>query len=110
MLRWIRNVMSRKALGLNDDERQNLTTLSLMLGEVALTVAIGLLVYVLRYSWPDAIIAANATVLISGLFNVVYGLLILMGIQIAAKAAIAVGGKIKAAFGGASVEAEQTRD
>lgn len=101
MFSWI-----RKTLGLNADERQNLTTYSVMAGEVSLLAAVGLLVYLLRYSWPASIIQAHASELISGLFNVVYGLLILMGVQTAAKAAIALGGKIKAAFGSASVEAE----
>ena len=102
MFGWI-----KKSLGLNADERQNLTTFSVMAGEVSLLAAIGLLVYVLRYSWPDAILTANAGSLISGLFNVVYGLLGLLAIQTAAKAAIALGGKIKATLpGGTSVEAE----
>lgn len=104
MFGWIRN-----SLGLNPEERQNLTTYSVMAGEVSLLAAIGLLLYVLRYSWPAAIVQAHASELISGLFNVVYGLLGLLGIQTAAKAAIALGGKIKAAFGGASVEAESDK-
>jgi hypothetical protein len=99
---WIKS-----ALGLNPEERQNLTTFSVMAGEVSLLAAIALLVYVLRYSWPAKILENNASALISGLFNVVYGLLGLLAIQTAAKAAIALGGKIKATLpGGTSVEAE----
>lgn len=110
MLSWIKSIFSRKALSLNDDERQNLTTFGMFGGVMALTVAIGLLVYVQRYSWPAEIVTAHAAALIGGLFNVIYGLLILMAIMIIAQAVIAIGGKMKAAFGGASIEAEAHAD
>ena len=97
-------------LGLNEEERQTLTTWAMLGGVAALTIAVGLLVYVLRYSWPDVILAANATALISGLFHVVFGLLVLMGVMIVAQAVIAIGGKMKASFGGASIEAEAKND
>lgn len=112
MLAWLRKILgldgglTKAALNLDDDQRQNLTTFSMMAGEVSLLAAIALLVYVLRYSWPASVIQAHSALIISGLFNVVYGLLVLMAIQTAAKAAIALGGKIKAALGNASVEAE----
>jgi len=110
MLRWIENLFSRATLSMNDDERQNLTTLSMMGGAMALTVAIGLLVYVLRYSWPEVIVAANAPAIITGLIHIIFGCLALMAIMIVAQAVIAIGGKMKASFGGASVEAEAEKN
>lgn len=106
MLEWIKSLFSRKSLTLVDDERQNLTTFSMMAGEVSLLVAIGLLVWVLRYSWPAEILKEHAGALIDGLFKVVFGLLALMGLQTFGKVVIAIGGKIKAAAFGASLEAE----
>ena len=95
-----------RVLNLNPDQRQNVTTFSMMAGEVSLLLAIGLLVYVLRYSWPDKILEANAGPLISGLFNVVYGLLGLMLVQTVGKVSIAIGGKLKATIMGNTVEAD----
>lgn len=93
-------------LNLTDEQRQTLTTWAMLGGLAALTVAVGLLVYVLRYSWPVEVLVANAPVLIAGLFNVIYGVLALMGVMIVATAVIAIGGKMKASFGTASIEAE----
>lgn len=106
MRQWIKNMFSRRSLSLNDDERQNLTTYSMMGGAMSLTLAIALLVYVQRYSWPAEIVAAHAGALIGGLFNVIFGCLILMAIMIIAQAVIAIGGKMKASAFGASIEAE----
>jgi len=97
-------------LGLNDEQRQSLTTWAMLGGVAALTFAVGLMVYVLRYSWPDAVVLANAPVLIGGLFNVTYGLLALMAVMIVAQAVIAIGGKMRAAFGGAEIEASVRED
>lgn len=105
MLRWIKTIFSRQTLSLNDDERQNLTTFSMMSGAMALTGAIALLVYMQRYSWPEKIVHDHAALLIGGMFNVIYGCLGLMGIMIIAQAVISIGGWIKAAFLGASLEA-----
>lgn len=91
---------------MNDEQRQTLTTWAMMGGVAALTFAVGLMVYVLRYSWPVDILSANAGALIAGLFNVVYGLLGLMGVMILAQAVIAIGGKMKASAFGTSIEAE----
>jgi len=96
-------------LGLNEEERQTLTTWAMLGGVAALTVAVGLLVYVLRYSWPAAVLAANASTLIAGLFNVVFGLLGLMGVMIVAQAVIAIGGRMSAEFWGAKINAESDR-
>lgn len=105
MIGWVRKIFSRTALGLNDDERQNLTTLSMMGGAMAMTVGIGLLVYVLRYSWPAAIVVAHAALIIGGLINVIYGCLALMAVMIVAQAVIAIGGKMRASAFGAEIEA-----
>jgi hypothetical protein len=102
-LKWLN---PRPALSLNDEERQNLTTYSMMGGVIALTFGVGLLLYVLRYSWPAEVVLNHAALLIGGLFNVSYGLLGLMAIMVIAQAVIAIGGKMKASFGGASIEAE----
>lgn len=94
--------MLNRFLDLNDDQRQALTTWSMMAGTMALTVAVGVMVYVQKYSWPIEF----APVLIEGFFNIIYGLLALMAIQIVAQAVIAIGGRIKGSFGGATIEAE----
>jgi hypothetical protein len=100
MLSWL-----KPRLNLNDEERQSLTTWAMLGGVAALTFAVGLMVYVLRYSWPAAVVAAEAKTLIAGLFNVTYGLLALMAVMIVAQAVIAIGGKMRASFGGAEIEA-----
>lgn len=98
MFKWLR-------LSLTDDERQNLTTFSLMGGIVALTGVIALLVYVLLNFWPKAIVNEQAVLLMGYLYHIILGLLALQGIQILTQAAIALGGFLKASFGGASIEA-----
>jgi hypothetical protein len=103
-MRWLNALKPR--LDLNDEERQALTTWAMLGGVAALTFAVGLMVYVLRYSWPESIVAAHAPLLIGGLFNVVYGLLGMMVVMIVAQAVIAIGGKMKASIGAASIEAE----
>lgn len=106
MLSWLRKLNPRPTLKLSDDERQNLTTFTMIGGVMALTVAIGLLLYVLRYSWPAEVVLAHAEQLIAGLFNVSYGILTLMAIMVVAQAVIAIGGRMKASIGAASIEAE----
>lgn len=96
-------------LNLSDDERQNLTTYSMMGGAMALTVAIGILIWVLRYSWPEAIVAAHAIVIMDYLFKIICGLMALQAVMIVAQAVIAIGGKMRASFGGAEIEAEAER-
>lgn len=93
-------------LSLNDDERQNLTTYSMMGGAMALTVALGILVWVLRFSWPESIVISLAPQLADYLFWVIMAIIGLQAIMIIAQAVIAIGGKMKASFGGASIEAE----
>jgi hypothetical protein len=110
MLEWIKSLFSRKSIQLNDDERQGLTTLSMMAGAMAGTGATALLVWVLRYSWPEAVANANAALLMGYLFHIILAVLGIVAIQIIAQATIAIGGKIKAAAFGASVEAETHSD
>lgn len=95
-----------RALSLNDDERQNLTTYSMMAGAMVLTILIAVMVWMLRYSWTTVLLAAHAERIIDGLFWIAYGLLGLMAVQIIAQAVIAIGGKMKASLGAASIEAE----
>lgn len=97
MLRWLR---------LTDDERQNLTTYSMMCGTMALTVAIGLLVWVLRYSWPEAIALALASTIADYLFKIIMAFIGLQAVQVIAQAVIAIGGRMSAEFAGAKIEAE----
>lgn len=102
LLQW---VGFRKLLSLNPDERQNLTTLSLMGGAMAVTVFVGVLVYLARYSWPEELLPALAPAILDGMFNVIYGMLAMMGVMIVTQAAIALGGKVKGKFGPAEIEA-----
>lgn len=97
-------------LGLNDDQRQNLTTLSMMGGTIALTAVTAGILWMIRYSWPTHILTMHAGAIIDGLFNLSYGLLALMAVQIVAQAVIAIGGKMKAGFGPASIEASSDAD
>lgn len=94
--------MLNKLLDLTDDQRQTLTTWSMMGGTMALTLSVAILVWIQRVSWP----IEYAPVLIDGFFHIIFGLLALMGIQIIAQAVIAIGGRLKGSFGGASFEAE----
>ena len=100
MLKWLR---------LSGDERQNLTTYSMMGGTMALTVAIGLLVWVLRYSWPEAVVVSHAAAMMNYLFYIILAFIGLQAVQVVAQAVIAIGGRMKASFGGASVEASDER-
>jgi hypothetical protein len=98
--------MLKRLLGLNDDERQNLTTLSMMFGTMALTVVLAGMTWLQRFGWSHEVIVQNAPALIDGFFNLSFGVLGLMGIMIVAQAVIAIGGKLKGALGPASFEAE----
>jgi hypothetical protein len=102
---WLRNALCAM-INLNDDQRQTMTTWSMLGGAIASTGVIAGLIYIMRYSWPDAIIQLHAALIIGGLFNVIYGFMGLVGIMVIAQAVIAIGGKMKASFGGASLEAE----
>jgi len=100
----------RRLLNLNPDERQNLTTLSLMGGAMAMTGFVAILVWIVRYSWSNELLVSLAPAILEGLFNVVYGMLAMMGIMIVTQAAIALGGKVKGKFGPAEIEASTDAD
>lgn len=102
ILHWLG---ARRLLSLNRDERQNLTTLSMMGGAMAMTVAIGILVWIVRYSWPAQTLLQLAPAILDGLFNVIYGMLAMTAIMVVTQAAIALGGKVKGKFGPAELEA-----
>lgn len=101
MLKWL-----RQALQLDPNQRQNITTFSMMGGTMALTVVIGLLVWVLRYSWPEAVAVSLAAVIADYLFKIIMAFIGLQAVQIFAQAAIAIGGKIGGKIGLDGVEVE----
>lgn len=94
-----------RLMGMNLSQRQNLTTLSMMGGAMAMTLAVGILVWIVRYSWPTDVMVTLAPAILDGLFNVIYGMLMMMGIMVITQASIALGGKIKGKFGPAELEA-----
>lgn len=110
MFKWMSGTFTRKNLDLNDDEQQTLAQYSMMGGAMALTVAIGLLVWVLRYSWPEAVVLQHAATLMDYLFKIVMAFIALQAIQTIAQAVIAIGGKMKASAFGATVEAEVIKE
>lgn len=97
-------------VGLNDDQRQSLTTWALLSGVAALSVMVGIGCYLIVYGLPPVVVAMNAKIIIEGLFKVILGLLVLMGVKIVAQAAIAIGGKVMAKFGGAEISADAERN
>ena len=105
--RFLQWLGARRLLSLNPNERQNLTTLALMGGAMAMTVLVGVLVWIVRYSWTTELVQRLAPEILSGLFNVIYGMLAMTGIMIVTQASIALGGKVKGKFGPAELEASQ---
>lgn len=93
-------------LNLKDEQRQSLTTWSMLGGAVAMTVCVGALVWIIRYSWPDALLASLAPKILDHLAWLAFGCLALVGVMVVAQATIAMGGKFKAKFGGAEFEAQ----
>ena len=95
----------RNALNLTPNQRQNLTTLSLMGGAMAMTVCVGALIYILRYSWPPEILKDLAPAILDDISWIAFGCLFLVGVMVIAQASIAVGGRFRGRLGPAEVEA-----
>lgn len=107
MLRkWFRYIFSRKALGLDPEERQTMTTYSMLGGAIVMTFIVAILVWIVRWSWPKELLFALAPEILNGLFWITYGCLGLMAVMIIAQATIAVGGRFKGKIGPAEFSAE----
>lgn len=110
MRQWIKSVFSRRTLDLGENERQSVAQFSMLGGAMAFTVATALIIYILRYSWPDAVVNANAAILMGYFYHLAIGGLVLIGIHVLTQAAIAIGGKISAEFAGAKFAAEVEKE
>lgn len=105
-MRWLRRIFSRTSLGMDDDERQNLTTLSMMGGAMVMTGLISVMVWIIRWSWPDELLADLAPAILDHLAWITFGAMGLMAVMIIAQATIAVGGRFKAKLGPAEFAGE----
>lgn len=93
-------------LNLNDDQRQNLTTWSMLGGAIVFTVLTAVMVYIIRWSWPKEIMLALAPVILDKLAWIAFGTLGLVGVMVVAMATIAVGGRLRGKVGVFEIEAE----
>lgn len=93
-------------LNLNDDQRQNLTTWSMLGGAMAFTILTAVMVYIIRWSWPKEVMVALAPVILDKLAWIAFGTLGLVGVMVVAMATIAVGGRLRGKAGMFEIEAE----
>lgn len=93
-------------LNLNDDQRQNLTTYAMMGGAMVFTIITGILVWIIRYSWPKELLPVLGAKILDHLAWVAFGTLGLVGILVIAMATIAIGGRISAKLGAAEFKSE----
>lgn len=93
-------------LNLNDEQRQTLTTWSMLGGAGVFTVLTGVLVWIIRWSWPKEIMVALAPTILDKLAWITFGSLGLVAVMIVTMATIAVGGRVKAKVMGQEFEAE----
>lgn len=95
---------------MSDPVRRNVFTWTMLVGSMVLTAAIALLVLMLRYSWSEAVVVANAPALIEGFFQIAFGLLGLQGLITIVIAAVVLGGKLRGKAGPLELEADPDVD
>lgn len=97
-------------LDMTDEQRQTLTTWSMLGGAIAMTLFQTILLLVIRYSWPEPLQQQLAPEILKAVTEISFGCLVMMGIMVVAQATIAIGGKVKGKIGMAEFEADTEKD